>query len=231
MRSALRHRCRVSDGFTLIELLVVIAITGMLLGMLAPALSQARRRAQSIACINNLKQLGTAITLYADDNDGRLTGLSGTYPAWSNGSPPYAWTQLIFPYIKTTKLFRDPAWPAYMPELPVSYYLNLLPAAVISNEVPITGVYTLDLRRPRFPSAFILLSEDLFISPQQEVDPTNETSDRTGFSSGMTNWPPIHAGYSNFLFCDGHVAAHNKYEDGQMTYWYDTMANWNTNAP
>ncbi len=58
--------------FTLIELLVVIAIIAILAAMLLPALNQARAHAQKITCTANLKQLTSAMLMYADNNDGFL---------------------------------------------------------------------------------------------------------------------------------------------------------------
>ena len=58
---------RSRKGFTLIELLVVIAIIALLVALLMPSLKQARENAHRVACVNNLRQIGTAMMNYAAD--------------------------------------------------------------------------------------------------------------------------------------------------------------------
>jgi prepilin-type N-terminal cleavage/methylation domain-containing protein len=59
-------------AFSLLELLVVTGIIAILAALLLPALSRAKIKARSIACVTQLKQLGVAVRLYAEDNGGRL---------------------------------------------------------------------------------------------------------------------------------------------------------------
>jgi prepilin-type processing-associated H-X9-DG protein len=216
----------------LIELLVVIAIISLLAGLLLPSLGRARDRGRAITCVNNLRQLGIAVLMYADDNGGRINGLYAQFPNWGD-TDPLTWSYAIYPYLKSTRIFLDPGRRIWMMSAPVHYYLNIL-EPFVRDPAHAPGAYTLDFRLIKNPSAFIVLSDDLWNvpPPQQDADPSNEVTDRTGFGTGSSTYPPFHPGdTANFLFADGHVAAYSRFDTNQMTYWYDAMVNWQTTPP
>jgi prepilin-type N-terminal cleavage/methylation domain-containing protein/prepilin-type processing-associated H-X9-DG protein len=83
-------------GFTLIELLVVIAIIAILAAILFPVFAQAREKARQAVCLSNLKQLGTAIMLYAQDYEENYP-IYDYYP-----KETFFWYDMINPYVKAS---------------------------------------------------------------------------------------------------------------------------------
>ncbi len=102
-------------GFTLVELLVVIGIIAVLIAILLPALSKARSSAKQVACASNLRQIGMAAHMYANENHGWLP-----YASYTSS---IKWTTMLEPYLKnkvgvtggvwTCPATRDNFWLGY----------------------------------------------------------------------------------------------------------------------
>src|SRR4030042_3419797 len=113
------------QGFTLIELLVVIAIIALLMGILMPALSRVRQHAQRTVCSAHMKQMGTAVAVFANDKDSKVPPLcelpSG---AWQHVQSQNHWARWFmtttdtywnlgilwkYGYLEQGKIFSDPS--------------------------------------------------------------------------------------------------------------------------
>jgi len=82
MSTRLSRRIRQTDGaFTLVELLVVIGIIAVLIAVLLPALGRARKQSQAVACMSNMRQLGTGLVMFTGEHRGFLP------KAWFNARP------------------------------------------------------------------------------------------------------------------------------------------------
>jgi prepilin-type N-terminal cleavage/methylation domain-containing protein len=145
VKSSSRKLKNMANAFTLIELLVVIAIIAILAAMLLPALGKAKVRAQSIQCMNQLKQLTLGWVMYAGDNNSKIPpdGDQTTQDSLPTGidiQPGQKWAQwcpgtvanyvyetnfiqagLIFPYVNNVTLYHCPADQSVKKFGPLSY--------------------------------------------------------------------------------------------------------------
>ncbi len=216
-------------GFTLMELLVVIAIIAILAALLLPAIAKAKNSAQVATCMNNLRQLQLAWTMYADDNEGKL--VPNKYVIGNPHSSRFSWVQgrldfspnnpgntsdaafldptlsAFAPYISNTKVYRCPSDKSavkisgsYQNRVR-SYGMNWALASEKTRDIRVVHNYS-DINSPPPAKMFVFIDQH----PDYMSDPHFHMMLDQGSAAAFADIPASrHNGSGALTFADGHT--------------------------
>jgi len=211
-----------ASGFTMVELLVVISIICVLAAIAFPVMSTAKERARRAVCINNLRQIGLAILVYAADNGGRTPPQPEGPGRGHHSDEPC--------FLDSTQLARD------------RFGIDYCVADVLMPYVPDRGVFVCpsearqSFDRPdenclNWTYAYCAPDVDVTRGPLRAVDCGDPSRiwlacdiQGPGWGSNHTRRPYVALTYINVLYLDGHVRGMLKQLPGTPGFSYDDTA-------
>jgi len=207
-------------AFTLIELLVVIAIIAILAAILFPVFAQAREKARQATCVSNLKQVGLAIPMYADDYDQTMPIVLN----WNAGTPGRLYAnrryaiELLMTYIKSDQVIACPD--------ALNNHKPLVSSAPPADPIPIT--YGANVEWENGDSVGDGISSIWGRSvaaqtvPSETVAYTDSQSINSSAAFPAPGWSSSPVGYA---WAVGYAAAH-RHNKGIVITWCDSHAKW-----